>query len=72
MRRDAKQIPVATLLRVSCSCHRTLAEDLEAKFAAAMQGLAETGKGLRIEQEIAIRDALGLKMPHELRGEPKA
>lgn len=55
---------------MSCSCHPEA--DLEAKFAAAMQGLAETGKGLRIEQELAIRDALGLKAPHELGWETKA
>ena len=35
-----------------------------------MQGLAETGKGLRIEQELSIRDALGLKAPHEIEATP--
>ena len=57
---------------MSCSCHPEPVADLEGRFAAAMQGLAETGKGLRIEQELAIRDALGLKAPHELGWETKA
>ncbi len=52
---------------MSCSCHPESPEDhLEQKFAAAADILAKGGKPLSIEQELLLRDVLGLKAPHEL------